>query len=77
MDKWGLMQVCASLTAMNGEKLQDFRDTNGVLNEDLFRKKFDKFMNYPFELIADLMVQWSRFCERARLILNVDNMMDF
>lgn len=77
MDKWGLMQVCASLTALNGQKLQDFRDPNGVLSEELFKKKFEKFMAYPFEIIADLMVQWSRFCERAKLLLNVDNMMDF
>lgn len=77
MDKWGLMQVCAGLVALNGMKLPEFRDTNGVLNEDLFKKKFDQFMKYPFEVIADLMVQWARFTERAKLILNVDNMMDF
>lgn len=77
MDKWGLMQVCAGLVALNGVKLQEVRDTNGVLSEDLFKKKFDQFMKYPFEIIADLMVQWARFTERAKLILNVDNMMDF
>ncbi len=77
MDKWGLMQVCAGLYALNGMKLQEYRDTNGSLNEDLFKKRFEQFMKYPFEVIADLMVQWSRFTERAKLLLNIDNMMDF
>jgi hypothetical protein len=66
LDKFSVMAVACGTRAINKKPLPDHRDKDGNFNDDLFRKKFNLVVKYPFHMIASLGVNWFWFDVRVR-----------
>lgn len=69
LEKYGLLQLCCALVAVNGRKFPSHMDDKGS-NEELFIQKFNQMMKLSGYVITDMMVQLRWFDIRVRRLMN-------
>jgi hypothetical protein len=77
MDKYAMMNLTCGLYALNGTPLPPHQDKEGYIDEALFEKKQKVILKYPWNLLADLSVNYVWFLRRVEKALVVDDIKDF
>ena len=65
-DKFALMQLTLGVVAINNQPLPSHLDGSGRPTKDLFWAKYEKTLDLPATLIADLAVNHTWFSQRAQ-----------
>jgi len=66
LDKFAMMQLAAGVKAIGSVQMPEYRDANGVLDPDLFWKRFNKITNLPTPVLASLGANYFWFDVRCR-----------
>lgn len=66
LDKYSLMSVALGLRSLNKVALPDYRDKEGNFDDDMFWKKFNKVVRFPFHMLSSLGVHYFWFDVRVR-----------
>jgi len=76
-DQYALMSLALGLFSINGRPLSDHLDKDREVDEALFLAKFRQITRYPFDLLADLSVNFTWFGTRVKKLLVVDKIKGF
>lgn len=71
LDKYSLMGVAAGLYAVNKIPLPSHLDKDGF-NDDLFYKKFNLVVKYPFHMLSSLGINFFWFDVRVRMLFQAE-----
>ncbi len=74
IDRYSLMNLCIGLKSLNGTDQQPHLDENGKFDDAAFKKKFEKLLKMPHQLLALLVVNYIWFDERVRKLLVADEL---
>lgn len=74
LDKYSLMGLTISLWGINKTALPEYRDSNGVFNEDNFWKKYNVVVRYDFHMLASLVANWFWFDVRVRKLWRAEEL---
>lgn len=74
IDRYSLMNLCIGLKSLNGAEQPPHLDENGKFDEAGFKKKFEKLLKMPHQLLALLVVNYIWFDERVRKLLVADEL---
>lgn len=74
LEKYGIMQLCLSLVAINGTPFPSHIDEKGEPKEELFEKKMKMLLKKSAYVIADLGINFFWFDIRVRKLLNPDDL---
>lgn len=66
VDKFSVMSAAVGVIAINKKPLPSQLDESGNWDDDLFRKKFNLFVKFPFHMIASIGVNYFWFDVRVR-----------
>lgn len=74
LEKYGIMQLCLALVAINGIPFPSHLDETGAPQEALFDKKLKMLLKKSAYVIADLGINFFWFDIRVRKLLNPDDL---
>jgi hypothetical protein len=74
IDRYSLMNLCIGLKSLNGAEQLIHLDENGKFDDAAFKKKFEKLLKMPHQLLALLVVNYIWFDERVRKLLVADEL---
>jgi len=74
IDRYSLMNLCIGLKSLNGAEQPPHLDENGKFDDAAFKKKFEKLLKMPHQLLALLVVNYIWFDERVRKLLVADEL---
>ena len=74
IDRYSLMNLCIGLKSLNGTEQPPHIDENGKFDDAGFKKKFEKLLKMPHQLLALLVVNYIWFDERVRKLLVADEL---
>lgn len=72
LEKFGMLQLCCSVVAINGRALPDHRGQNGEIDEKSFEAKLKLLLKKSGYVVADLGINYMWFDIRVRKLLNPD-----
>ena len=77
MDKFAALSLACGIFALNGTPLPDHLDKDGLVDDELFKKKLAALLKYPIIIVADLSVNYTWFTFRVQKMLALDQVKDF
>lgn len=75
-DRFLYMLLSAHIHTYNGRKLPSIFDENGVIQDELFDKRFDMIADIPQIVMEDIWVNYVWFEARVRRALEAENLSD-
>lgn len=76
-DRYAMMNLTAGLYAINGKVLQAHLDKDGYVDQTSFEAKYRQILRYPFQVLADLSINYVWFMRRVERALVVDDIKGF
>lgn len=74
IDRYSLMNLCIGLKSLNGTEQPPHINEDGKFDDEAFKKKFNKLLRMPHQLLALLVVNYIWFDERVRKLLVADEL---
>lgn len=74
LDKFAMMQLAAGVAAIGSVQMPDYRDQTGVLDADLYWKRFNRIAKLPTPVLASLGANYYWFDSRCRRACTAKNL---
>jgi hypothetical protein len=76
-DRYAMMNLVAGLYAINGKILPSHLDKEGYVDQMAYDAKYRQVLRYPWQILADLSVNYVWFCRRVERAMVVDEIKGF
>lgn len=76
-NRFALLGLTLGLYSINGQLFPSHLDKDGEVNDDAFNAKYKTVIRFPFDLLADLSINYGWFGKRVQKLLVVDQIKGF
>ncbi len=77
MDRYAMMNLVAGLFAVNEKVLPTHLDKEGFVDQAAYEAKYRQILRYPWQILADLSVNYVWFVHRVNRAIVVDDIKGF